>query len=90
MSRRTITAKGGPLNGRRFTVGPSATTIPSPLKSKPGSYRVTEKQATWEPASKPDLDKPGPRPVAPAPTAKPKRRAKPAAKAAASAAPEVV
>lgn len=95
MSRRTITVKGGPAHGKRYTVAPTTESFPSPLASVPGTYRVTEKQAIWEPGSKPAPEAPADK-AAPAPAPKPKRpaaakptarAAKAAAKAAASAAP---
>lgn len=50
---RTITAKGGPLHGKSYTVPDNMSSFPSPRAADKGSYRLTEKQAIWEPATSP-------------------------------------
>ena len=42
---RNVTAKGGPLHGKTYTVPDGMTSFPA----KGGTYRVTAKQATWQP-----------------------------------------
>ncbi|SJM55007.1 hypothetical protein [Agrococcus casei] len=46
---RKITAKGGPLHGKKFTVPENMTSFEPPVGYVAGKYRVTEKQAVWEP-----------------------------------------
>lgn len=55
---RKITAKGGPLHGKSYTVPDNVSSFAPPPGSPAGSYRVTEKQAIWEPkpAPAPDAD----------------------------------
>ena len=45
---RKITAKGGPLNGKTFTVHDTADTF-THHAAPGGHYKITEKQATWTP-----------------------------------------
>lgn len=47
-----ITAKGGPLHGKSFTVPDGTTSFPA----EGGVYRVTAKQATWDPAGGDTVD----------------------------------
>ncbi|MGO3844449.1 hypothetical protein [Agrococcus casei] len=47
---RKITAKGGPLHGKKFTVPENMTSFDPPVGYVAGTYRVTERQAIWEPA----------------------------------------
>lgn len=42
---RKITAKGGPLHGKSYTVPDNMAQFPA----EGGTYRVTAKQATWQP-----------------------------------------
>lgn len=48
----TVTAKGGPLHGKRYTIPTGVDTFPA----TGGTYRVGPKQATWHPTSDPDAD----------------------------------
>lgn len=56
---RKVTAKGGPLHGKSYSVHANLAEFPPPPGSKPGRYRVTEKQAIWEPASNTKSSAPG-------------------------------
>lgn len=60
MAIRRITCKGGPLHGKRYDVPVGL----SKFDATGGTYRVSEKQATWEP------EKPAPTKAADEPKAK--------------------
>lgn len=49
----TITAKGEPLHGKSSTVPDNMSSYPSLRAADKGTYRLTEKQAVWEPAAPP-------------------------------------
>ncbi|UGS26338.1 hypothetical protein K8F61_17180 [Microbacterium resistens] len=46
---RTVTAKGGPLHGKSYTIPDGTDSFPAFMGGVPGTYRVTAKQAHWQP-----------------------------------------
>lgn len=57
MNTKTVTAHGGPLHGKRYTV--HINTEHLDLRFDDGHYRVTEKQARWIPNQNADNSDPG-------------------------------